>query len=45
MDVRKIYEYASQREHEGKQFYERNAGRLNHAAVVGAFKQLAEVMQ
>ncbi len=37
MDFRKIYEYALQREHEGKQLFERNAGRLDHAAVVGAF--------
>jgi rubrerythrin len=41
MDIRKIYEYALQREHEGKRFYEQNAGRLTHAAAVGAFKQLA----
>ena len=41
MDIRKIYEYALQREHEGKRFFEQNAGRLNHAAAVGAFKALA----
>ena len=41
MDIRKIYEYALQREHEGKRFFEENAGRLNHAAAVGAFKALA----
>ena len=41
MDIRKIYEYALQREHEGKRFFEENAGRLSHAAAVGAFKQLA----
>ena len=41
MDIRKIYEYALQREHEGKQFFEQNAERLNHAAAVGAFKRLA----
>jgi rubrerythrin len=41
MDIRKIYEYALQREHEGKRFFEENAGRLNHAAAVGAFKELA----
>ena len=41
MDIRKIYEYALQREHEGKRFFDQNAGRLNHAAAVGAFRQLA----
>ncbi len=41
MDIRKIYEYALQREHEGKRFFEQNAERLNHAAAVSAFKQLA----
>src|SRR5512136_849069 len=41
MDIRKIYEYALQREHEGKRFFEQNAGRLSHAAAAGAFKALA----
>ena len=41
MDLRKIYEYALQREHEGKRFFEENAARLGHAAAAGAFKQLA----
>jgi rubrerythrin len=41
MDIRKIYEYALQREHEGKRFFEQNAERLSHAAAVGAFKNLA----
>ena len=41
MDIRKIYEYALQREYEGKRFFEENAGRLSHAAAVGAFKNLA----
>ncbi len=41
MDIRKIYEYALQREHEGKRFFEENATRLNHAAAVGVFKELA----
>jgi len=41
MDIRKIYEYALQREYEGKRFFETNAGRLNHAAAVDAFRQLA----
>ena len=41
MDIRKIYEYALQREYEGKRFFEENAARLSHAAAVGAFKTLA----
>jgi len=40
MDIRKIYEYALQREYEGKRFFEQNAERLGHAAAVDAFKQL-----
>jgi rubrerythrin len=45
MDIRKIYEYALQREYEGKRFFEQNADRLSHAAAVGAFKQLAQEEQ
>ncbi len=41
MDIRKVYEYALQREHEGKNFFEQNATRLSHAAAVGAFERLA----
>jgi rubrerythrin len=41
MDTRKIFEYALQREYEGKRFFEENATRLSHAAAVGAFKELA----
>lgn len=41
MDIRKIYEYALGREHEGKRFFEENAARLSHAAAVQAFRQLA----
>jgi len=41
MDIRKIYEYALQREYEGKKFFEDNAGRLHHPAAAGAFKALA----
>ena len=41
MDIRKIYEYALQREHEGKRFFIQNADRLSHAAAAGAFRQLA----
>ena len=45
MDVRKVFEYALQREHEGKRFFEQNAARLGHAAAVHAFKMLAEEEQ
>jgi len=41
VDILKIYEYALQREFEGKRFFEQNAERLSHAATVGAFKNLA----
>ncbi len=45
MDIRKIYEYALQREHEGKRFFQQNAERLQHAGVVGAFQRLAREEQ
>jgi rubrerythrin len=41
MDILKIYQYALQREFEGKRFFEQNAERMSHAATVGAFKSLA----
>lgn len=41
MDIRKIYQYALQREYEGKRFFVQNAERLSHAAAIGAFKTLA----
>ena len=41
MELRKIYEYALGREHEGKRFFEENAGRLTQAAAVDAFRRLA----
>jgi len=41
MDIRKIYEYALQREHEGKRFFEQNAERLSHAVAAGTFRALA----
>jgi rubrerythrin len=41
MEVRRIFEYALQREYEGKRFFEENAKRLSHAAAVEAFKKLA----
>lgn len=45
MDIHKIYQYALQREHEGKRFFEQNAERLQHANVVGAFRRLAQEEQ
>ena len=42
MDVLKIYEYALQREKEGKKFFQENASRFGHAAAVGAFQALAD---
>ncbi|MGD2143413.1 MAG: ferritin family protein, partial [Anaerolineae bacterium] len=45
MDIRKIYEYALQREREGKRFFEQNAERLQHAAAAGAFQRLADEEQ
>ena len=42
MDVEKIYQYALQREREGRDFFLTNAGRFSHAAVSGAFEQLAD---
>ena len=41
MDIRKILQYALQREFEGKRFFEENAARLHHAAATGAFRTLA----
>ena len=45
MDRKKIFEYALQREHEGKRFFVQNADRLSNAAAQGAFKKLAEEEQ
>jgi len=45
VEIRKIYEYALQREHEGKRFFEQNADRLAHAVAAGAFRQLASEEQ
>jgi rubrerythrin len=41
MDIRKVYAYALQREHEGKRFFEEHADRMSHASVVSVFRQLA----
>jgi rubrerythrin len=45
MNLRRIYEYALQREHEGKNFFQSNAERLSHAAATGIFRRLAEEEQ
>lgn len=45
MNIRKVLEYALQREHEGKAFFENNAERLSSAAAVGAFKVIAKEEQ
>ena len=37
MEVGKIYEYALQREREGRDFFRSNAGRFSHAAVSDVF--------
>ena len=41
MNVRRIYEYALQREREGRDFFQRNAERMSHAAAVEIFRKLA----
>ncbi len=41
MDVRKVYEYALQREREGLTFFQSNAERMSHASAAGIFRQLA----
>ena len=41
MNIRRVYEYALQREHEGKNFFETNAQRMSHAAASGIFQRLA----
>jgi rubrerythrin len=45
MNVAKIYEYALQREQEGKSFFENNADRMSHAAASGIFRRLASEEQ
>ena len=42
MDTIKIYQYALQREQKGRDFFRENAQRFSHAAVSGAFEQLAQ---
>ena len=45
MNIRKVLEYALQREHEGKAFFENNAERLSNAAATGAFIAIAKEEQ
>jgi len=45
MDIRKIYEYALQREYEGKRFFSENASRLKHPVAARAFTALADEEQ
>lgn len=45
MNVRRVYEYALQREHEGKHFFQTNAERMSHAAASGIFTRLADEEQ
>jgi len=40
MNLRKVYEYALQREREGRDFFESNAKRMSHAAATGIFLTL-----
>ncbi len=41
MDLLKIYQYALQREREGREFFASNAKKVSHAAAVGIFDKLA----
>lgn len=41
MNLRRVYEYALQREREGKEFFARNAARTGNAAAAGIFTRLA----
>ena len=45
MNIRRIYEYALQREHEGKSFFQSNSERMSHAAAAGIFRRLADEEQ
>ena len=45
MNIRKVLEYALEREKEGKAFFENNAERLSNAAATGAFKAIAKEEQ
>jgi rubrerythrin len=43
--IKKIYQYALQREIEGRDFFANNAERMSHASVVDVFKRLAQEEQ
>jgi rubrerythrin len=45
MNIRRIFEYALQREHEGKNFFQNNSERMSHAAAAGIFRRLADEEQ
>jgi rubrerythrin len=45
MNVRKVYEYALQREREGFEFFQSNAERMSHASAAGIFRRLADEEQ
>ncbi len=45
MNVQRIYEYALQREQEGKSFFQTNAERMSHAAAAAIFRRLADEEQ
>ncbi len=45
MNVKRVYEYALQREQEGKSFFQNNAGRMSHAAASSIFRRLADEEQ
>jgi rubrerythrin len=45
MNLRRVYEYALQREREGKSFFQTNAQRMSHAAAAGIFRRLADEEQ
>jgi rubrerythrin len=42
MEIRRVYEYALQREREGKRFFEQHAESMSHAVAQQAFRQLAQ---
>ncbi len=42
MNLKKIYEYALQREQEGYQFFKSNADKSSHGAAKGVFQKLAD---
>lgn len=45
MDVRKVLDYALEREREGFAFFSEHAGKARHAAVGGMFRRLADEEQ